>query len=181
VTTYEAAVGRVALFASVLLPWLRALVVAGVLAAVAAGIGAAASDSWQASGLVAGFVLVIAFCAPPFVLARFAADVGKVRDLPEVRTADLQEAARQLRGRLAEGERRFAEASGLARLWHLWSALRSLRADIDDLAAGGLGPAVALGRALRPARLLWVSLAALATPLLVIAGALALAAGLLIF
>src|SRR4029453_1308364 len=48
--------GRGPLLPSVLSPWRRARIVAGVLAAVAAGIGAAASDSWEASGLVAGVV-----------------------------------------------------------------------------------------------------------------------------
>jgi hypothetical protein len=103
--------------------------------------------------------------------------VARIRALPEVTAAHLRAAATQLGGRMTEGQQQFSQASGRVRLWYLLLALRALRADLAELAEGGLAPAVALGQALRPGRLLAVAIAALATPFLLAGGLALLAAG----
>lgn len=172
-------VRRVAAVADGLHRVVVALTAMGVAAALAAGTGAAASDRFSSKGLVAGVIVIALFVTPPWLLGRFAVDVGRIRRLPEITADQVGAAASRLGGRLDEGRRHATGDAGRAvKAWRLLQVGRRLRADLDELAEGGLAPAASLVQALVPTRLLAVSLAGLATPVLLAIGLVVLAIGL---
>ncbi len=177
-SSYEAVTARVGALASYLLRILQ--VVTGILALAAAGlfVGSGAAGDWSVAAIVFGALVggVVALAAVMVLL--FARDVAKVRNLPDITAQDVQDAAKVLATSAASGERQVVEAKGWRKLLKLATGLRSLKKDLDTLADGGMAPAVALGKALVPPRLIAVSLAAVISPFLLVLGVLVLAIGL---
>jgi hypothetical protein len=174
-STYEAVVRRVSALAAVLHRTLQVVVGMLAVAAVLTFVGLGLSDDWSRASLVLGGVLGGAIAVAAVVELRFTRDLAKARDLPDISKQEWADAARVVTSRAAEGERAVVEAQGArSRLFRLVKGLWALKGDVDTLAEGGLAPAVALGKALVPIRLLWVAGAAVASPFL-------LAFGLLVF
>lgn len=175
---FEDVAGRVAAVATLLAKALRALTAFSALGALGVGLGVAAADRFSVQGLVVGALIALALGVAPLLLFRFAVVVHRVRELPAVSAAELRAAAGQLGSRAQESRRQFLQAAGLGRLLVLVRLFWGLRADLDELGATGVAPAVALAQSLVPRRLIAVSIAALATPALFGTGLVVLALGL---
>ena len=179
-SSYEVVIRRVAALVTYLLRLLQ--VVAGMLAAGALGlfVGSGALGDWSPAAIAFGALAAGAAVLATVMVLRFAGDVAKIRSLPDVSPQDVQEAARVLATSAVAGERQVVEAKGWRKLLRLASGLRSLKKDLDTLGEGGMAPAVALGRALVPSRLVAVSIAAAISPLVLVLGLLVLLLGLTI-
>jgi hypothetical protein len=168
--TFADVTARVGLVAAFLLRTLVVVVAMLGAAALALFLGVAVADDWSGTGLLLGAVLGGGIAALAVVVLRFALDVRRIRDLPQVSRDEVRAAAGQLATTARDGERQFMEARGLRRLVRLAQGLWDLKADVDALGDGGLAPAVSLGRALRPIRLGIVALSAVASPFLLAFG-----------
>jgi hypothetical protein len=156
--------------ATILLRTLQVVCVLLGAAALTTFVGFGLADDWQRSGLVLGGVLGGAIAAVTVMELLFTRDVARAKRLPEISRAEWAAAARQVAGRAAASEREVTEARGRTRLWRFIKGLWALKADIDTLADGGLAPAVSLGKALIPSRMLAVAAAAVAAPFLLAFG-----------
>jgi hypothetical protein len=178
VSRYEAVVARVGALATYLHRLLYGVTTMLAVGAIGLFVGVAMTDEWKGSGLTLGGVLAGAALVATIIEARFNMDVARVRDLPNITHEDLAHAARQLQTSAVAGERQLVEAHGFRKLIRLALALRILKADVDALAEGGMAPAVALGRALRPSRLLLVGVITVASPFVLAFGLAAVILGL---
>jgi len=161
---YEAVAARVAAVARFLVPTLTAVTALLLVGGIALFVGIGLLGDWSGVALVLGGALGGLAAGVAVMEGLFARDVAQVRELPSVRREDVDEAIRRLSTTIGAGERQVVERRGLRRLVGLGRGLRALKRDVDDLAEGGLAPAVALGRALVPTRVVAVSLAAVAGP-----------------
>jgi len=173
-TVLDEVVARVAALAGIVQATVRILAVTAVGGICAFVVGVGLADRWSRDAVVfAGVVSAIAVIAP-FSLARFGSDLGPVRALPEVSAAELKETAGTLAVSLGKGEREFVNAKGLGRVTSLGRALWALRSDVEVLNQGGIAPASALFRTLRPTRLIRVGISALIAPFVLAIGLLVL-------
>ncbi len=169
-TILDEVVARVAALVGIIQVTVRLLAVTAVAGIVTFVVGIGVADRWSGDALVfAGVVAAIAAIAP-FSLARFGSDLAPVRALPEVSAAEVREAAGTLAVKLGSGEREFVEAKGLGRVTSLGRALWALRSDVEVLNQGGVAPASALVRTLRPTRLFRVGVSALVAPFILATG-----------
>mgnify|MGYP000107539398 CR=1 FL=1 len=173
-TILDEVVARVAAIVDIIQATVRLLAVTAVIGIITFVVGIGLADGWSGDALVfAGVVSAIAGIAP-FSLARFGSDLGPVRALPEVSAAELKETAGTLAVKLGKGEREFVDAKGLGRVTSLGRALWALRSDVEVLNQGGIAPASALFRTLRPTRLIRVGISALIAPFVLAIGLLVL-------
>ena len=179
-TAREAAAARVAGVARLVQVTVRVL--GGVAALGVVGLATAVgwSGDWSGDALAAAAVIGAVTALAPLVLLRFGAALAPIRGLPQVDPEELKAAAGSLGAGLKSGQRRFVEARGLSRVVSLGRALWDLRADVQALNERGLAPATALAEVLVPTRLFRVGVAAVAAPVLLAAGALALGAALVL-
>ena len=169
-TILDEVVARVAALVGIIQVTVRLLAVTAVAGIVTFVVGIGVADRWSGDALVfAGVVAAIAAIAP-VSLARFGSDLAPVRALPEVSAAEVREAAGTLAVKLGSGEREFVEAKGLGRVTSLGRALWALRSDVEVLNQGGVAPASALVRTLRPTRLFRVGVSALVAPFILATG-----------
>jgi hypothetical protein len=170
---------RVAWVLGLVVHTLRALAVAGLVGVVALGAAILRAGDTTDDALVFAAVVCGAGLIVPFMLGRFAHDLGPARNLASLSPADLRRAATTLGAGLRAGERSFVEARGLGRVVNLGRALWDLRADVETLNAAGLAPAAALVTTMIPTRLIRVGIAALVAPALLALGLAALLVALL--
>jgi hypothetical protein len=170
VITYQQVITHVGLLATILLRTLQVVCVLLVAAAVTTFVGFAIADDWQQSGVLLGAVLGGAIAVAAFIEVRFTQDIARAKRLPEISREEWAGAARQVAGRAASSERSIVAAQGRSRLWQFVKGLWALKADIDTLADGGLAPAVSLGKAVVPSRLLVVAVIGVAAPFLLAFG-----------
>ena len=169
-TILDEVVARVAALVGIIQVTVRLLAVTAVAGIVTFVVGIGVADRWSGDALVfAGVVAAIAAIAP-FSLARFGSDLAPVRALPEVSAAEVREAAGTLAVKLGSGEREFVEAKGLGRVTSPGRALWALRSDVEVPNQGGVAPASALVRTLRPTRLFRVGVSALVAPFILATG-----------
>ena len=172
--TYQAVVDRVGWLASILLRTVQVVTVMLVVAAVLCFAAMGRANDWGREGIVLGAVVSSGILALAFIEGWFALDLAKAKRLPEVSTEQWAGAARQVASRAATSHREVTAARGRSRLWRLGKGVWALKSDIDTLAEGGLGPAVALARTLVPSRLMLVAIGAVAAPFLLAFGVLVL-------
>jgi hypothetical protein len=175
VITYEAVAARVAAVAHWVRRTLELVVVLLVVGGVSLGAGFGWLSDWTGPGLVIGLILGGIVLATAVAVVFFTLDVRRAEALPTVSRQELGDAARMVAGRAASSERAMAEAKGLRKLLRLGQGLWGLRSDIEVLAEGGLAPAVSLGKALVPARILPVAVVAALSPFLLSLGLIVLA------
>jgi hypothetical protein len=178
VAGYADAADRVAAVAGRLLPTLHRLRLVGGVSTAMAAVGAAALFDFDATGLAVGAGALVLFAVPVVTVHRFAADLAQVRRLPEVTPAHYEAAAQDLADSVSERGRRVTEARGVLRAWEVGRAAWGIRADLGELADGGLAPARALVDTLNPIRIGWVTASALSIPLLGICAGILLFTGL---
>lgn len=166
----DGVVARVAAVVGLLHTTLRVLALVGALGVLALVGAVARVGGWDGDTVVLATVLAGLTGLVPVILARYAADLGPVRSLPEVSAAELKEAAGTLKADLKAGERSFVDHTGLRRVLGIGRALWDLRSDLEAMRDGGLAPAAALTEVVIPTRLIRVGISAVLAPCLLAVG-----------